>query len=101
MSEDVPYTYRILCRQLQALCGEDGYTISLNKDKYILKVRVALKSRKMKNEVDKLVERIAPLNLLLDVEILYNTHRMLHDYGLTYRELGLYTFGAIKTHQFE
>lgn len=100
MLEEAPYTYRVLCNQLGIMCGDDGYTCELNKDQYTLKIRVALKSKKMIDEVGKLAERIVPLNLILDVELLYNTHRMIHDYGLTHRDLSQYTFGQIKTQPF-
>lgn len=100
MLEDVPYTYRFLCRQMETLCGKDGFTIELIKDDFILKVRVSLKIKKMISEVGKMVERIAPLNLILDVELAYNTHRMLKNYGLTHRQLRNYAFGDIKTTYF-
>lgn len=100
MLEDVPYTYRFLRNQLEKLCGSDGYTIALMKDDFILNVRVSLRSKKMISEVGSMVERITPLNLILDVDLAYNTHRMLRDYGLTHRQLGSYAFGAIKATYF-
>lgn len=100
MLEDVPYTYRFLQNQMETLCGADGYTMTLINDNFILKVRVSLKHKKLIREVDNMVERITPLNLILDVDLAYNTHRMLRDYKLTHRQLKNYTFGSIKTTYF-
>lgn len=94
MLEDVPYTYSVLRNQMDALCGRDGYTIELKKEDYILKIRVALKSKKMKNEVSKMVERLAPLNLILDVELRYNTHAMLAQF--THNQLSKYTYAQLR-----
>nr|DAE62059.1 MAG TPA: tail protein [Caudoviricetes sp.] len=101
MLQEAPYSYRVLCQQLGVLCGEDGYTCELNTDEYLLKIRVALKSKKMLQEAEKFVERVAPMNLILDIQLLYNTHRMLHDYGLTNKMLSAFTFGQISTQPFE
>lgn len=100
MLEDVPYTYRFLRNQLEALCGAGNYTMVLVNDDFLLKVRVSLKQKQLINEVGKMVERITPINLILDVDLAYNTHRMLRDYKLTHRQLGNYTFGSIKTTYF-
>lgn len=100
MLEDVPYTYRFLCNQLDVLCGTGNYTMILINDDFVLRVRVSLKQKRLINEVGKMVERITPLNIILDVDLAYNTHRMLRDYKLTHRQLKDYRFGSIKTTYF-
>ena len=100
MLEDSKITWRTLCSNLETLCGKDGYTAELQHDKYTLKIRVALKSKKMKDEVCVLCERIVPLNLILDIELMYNTHRMIKDAGLTYGQLEAYTHKQIKDEPF-
>ena len=99
--EDAPYTYRSLCNQLGALCGEDGYSVVLNHDAYTLKIRVALKSKSLKHEVDKLTERVVPLNLILDVDLMYNTHRIIKNTGLTNAQLKAYTHSQLREEPFE
>ncbi|MBO5030734.1 MAG: DUF2313 domain-containing protein [Lachnospiraceae bacterium] len=101
MLEDVPYTYGVLCSQLDTLCGKDGYTIELNKEDFVLRIRVALKRKHMKNEVGKMAERITPLNLIIDVELLYNTHRIIRNTGLTNAQLKSLTNAEILTYAFE
>lgn len=99
LNEDLPFTYRTLERQLTALCGENGYSITLNNDEYTLLIRVALTSKKLKEEVGTLAERIVPLNLLLDVDLMYNTHRMLKPY--THQHLSQYTHSSLREDPFE
>lgn len=100
MLEDSKHTWRTLCGNLETLCGKDGYSIELQHASYTLKIRVALKSKKMKDEVCILCERIVPLNLILDIELMYNTHRMIKDAGLTYGQLEAYTHKQIKDEPF-
>jgi hypothetical protein len=93
---DLPYTYRTLKKMLNSICGEDGYTINLYPDEYRLKVRVELKCKQYKSEMAELMEEIVPAHIILDVDLRYNTHRMLHDFGLSNRELQQYVHSQIK-----
>lgn len=79
--EDLPYTYRMFERQLIALCKEKGYSLFMTEQNGLtLKIRVALSAKELKDEVVKLAERIVPCNIILDVELMYNTHAMLKGY---------------------
>jgi hypothetical protein len=97
--EDLPYTYRTLNNQIKALCGEDGYEINLNGDEFFLSVKVALTTKKMKSEVERLCERVVPLNLFLDVDLMYNTHGLLQPY--THGYLHSFTHQQIRDEPFE
>lgn len=97
---DLPYTYRTLKKMLTAICGENGYTIDMNMDEYTIGVKVALRSKQFKDEVDDLMEEIVPAHLLINVELRYNTHRMVHDAGMTNRQLQQYTHAQIKVEPF-
>lgn len=93
--EDVPYTWNSFKQMLGGLCGEDGYTLELKNEEYTLIIKVALKSKKLKNEVAKMAERVVPANLILDIDLMYNTWGMLKKYtwgeiksmGITWSEL--------------
>lgn len=98
--EDKPYTYRTLCKQLAALCGSDGYTIKLDHDAYTLTVRVALKSKQFWNEAEQMLERVVPLNLILDVDLMYNTHGIIKGTGLTRGQLAKYTHKELREEPF-
>ena len=92
----LPYTERTFCKQLAALCGEDGYSYKLDYDKFSLQIKVALTSKKLKDEVQSLAERIVPQNYILDVDLMYNTHRIIQERGLTNRQLAQYTHREIQ-----
>lgn len=97
--EDIPFTYRTLRNQLEALCGKDGYETILDGDHFTLHVKVALTTKKLKKEVESICERVVPLNLFIDVVLMYNTHRMLKPF--TYGQLKLITHKQIKDEPFE
>lgn len=94
MLEDVPYTWNSFKQMLGGLCGEDGYTLELNSKEYTLVIKVALTSKKVKDEVAKMADRVVPANLILDIDLMYNTYEMLENY--TYEELETRTYGQIR-----
>ena len=75
--EDAPYTWNGFKQMLGGLCGEDGYTLKFKSKEYTLIIKVALKSKKLKDEVAKMAERVVPANLILDIDLLYNTYELL------------------------
>lgn len=75
-NEDVPYTVPKLNELLTTLCGTDGYALEINNGAFSLKVKVALTSKKNKEAVSELLERVTPMNMLLNVELMYNQWHM-------------------------
>ena len=98
--EDLPYTERTFCKQLAALCGKDGYSYHLDYDRYSLQIKVALTSKRLKDEVQSLTERLTPQNLILDIDLMYNTHGIIRDTKLTHRELARLTHKQIRDEPF-
>lgn len=92
--EDVPYTWNNLKKMLGSLCGEDGYTLELKNKEYTLVIKVALTSKKMKEEVTTMCDRVVPANLILDIDLMYNTHGILR--GYTHRQLRQFTHGQLR-----
>lgn len=80
LNEQLPYTLRGLLRQLAVLCGENGYDVALDNDRYILTVLVALESKKSFDEVARLLERVVPANLIIQLSLKYNRHEVLAAY---------------------
>lgn len=78
--DDLPYTYKTLQNQLKTLCGENGYEIILDGDTFTLYVKVALETKKLRNVIEKLCEGVVPLNLDIQVLLMYNTHELLQPY---------------------
>lgn len=92
--EDVPYTERILNNILTGLCGEDGYTAVLNNEEYTLTIKVALTSKNLKDEVVAMCERIVPADIILDIDLMYNTHEILR--GYTHKQLREFTHTQLR-----
>lgn len=75
--EDVPYTWHNLKKMLGSLCGENGYTAELKSEEYTLVIKVALTSKKMKDEVAKMADRVVPADIILNIDLMYNTYDLL------------------------
>lgn len=81
--EDVPYTESVLRNILTGLCGEENYTIDIKYEEYRVTIKVALVSKKLKDEVVTMAERVVPANMILDIDLMYNTWGMLENYTWT------------------
>lgn len=87
-NESLPYTEITLNRQLEALCGKGGYKMTLVYNEYKIIVKIALISKGMLDEVDKMLRKVVPANLIIDLALLYNQH--LHFEGMTHEEMEKY-----------
>lgn len=94
LSEQLPYTLRMLENQLEALCGKDRYTAKLEYEAYKLVVRVSLMARGNLSDVEDLLNRIVPVNLIIDLSLDYNRHRKLE--GFTHRQLSCNTHDRLR-----
>jgi len=93
ISNDMPYTYKQLEKQLTNLCGVDGYEIVLDNDRYSILVKVALTAKNNYEAVRTLLEQILPANLIIDTMLKYNQHlkfiRMTHAVMANYTHIRL------------
>lgn len=89
--EKLPYTYRTIIRRITALC-QDGFSFEVNGTE--VKVKVALKSKRMASAVEELLENCLPLDMIFEVTLMYNTHAMLGKY--TNKELSAYTHRQLR-----
>lgn len=94
LCKQLPYTHRSLARQLASLCGDDGYSLMIRHHQYQVVVRVALTQRGQFDEVEKLLNKVLPANLILDLSLLYNTHGTLT--GFTHAQLAAHTHHTIR-----
>lgn len=94
LNERLPYTLLALKRMLTAICGADGYTVKLECTAYYLRVRVAVNRLECMEEVQRLLDRVVPANMVTAVEPDYNTHEDLGRY--THRQLGTYTHRELR-----
>ncbi|WP_324824980.1 putative phage tail protein [Sinanaerobacter sp. ZZT-01] len=89
LNEKLPYSYRMLLQQLETICGKSGYTVELKEDEYKLIVKVALTVKSNFDDVDLLLHRVVPANLVIDLSLKYNQHSTLEKF--THAKLASYT----------
>ena len=93
----LPYSYRSIIKQLDSLCTA-GYTLSAEENLTGLTVKVALSSKAMKEDIAHLLENVIPLNMWLDVLVLWNNYARVGE--KTHKELGTKTQEAIREEVF-
>ncbi len=94
LSSKLPYTERQMHASLQALVGVDGYTANLDISAERLSVRIALGRKVMLDEAARMLDEMVPLNIVIDVSVMYNTHRVLSAY--THQQLAVYTHDQLR-----
>jgi hypothetical protein len=72
-----PYTERQMHKALEALVGRDGYTAVLDIGAEHLSVRIALGRKALLAEAARMLDDMVPLDIVLEVTVMYNTHRVL------------------------
>lgn len=91
--EKLPYSYRVIVNRLETLCPY-GYEITINEDRTSILLKLAIKNKNMLNDAKKFLERILPLNMTYDADLLYTQYYKLEEY--TYGQLGAYAHYQIR-----
>ena len=92
LNEQLPYTINALETMLTSLCGEGGYSLKIDNDKYTLLVKLSLLNEHNFEAVENLLDKIVPANIVKTV-LTFNTHRILAGYtheqlvSLTHKEI--------------
>lgn len=94
LCKQLPYTHRSLAQQLTSLCGDDGYSLLISHNEYRIVVRVALTQKRQYDEVEKLLNKVVPANMITDLSLLYNQHKTLT--GYTHAQLAAYPHYRIR-----
>lgn len=89
---DRPYTMRSLENKLKDLLGVGNYEMSLSD--YTLNVKLNLGVKSQFDFVDTILERIVPANLVINLDLLYNTHAILSSF--THGHLATYTHEQLR-----
>lgn len=92
MIERLPYSYRVVIEKLNSLLPF-GYDLYLNEDLTYMQVKVNLVSKYTLPDVEEFLEAITPLNMVLDVDLKYNTYGVLNRF--THGALESYTYGEL------
>lgn len=93
-NDKLPYTYRILEKKLNQLCGQEHYTMTLNANDYWLDIKIELTRKRMFDEVDRLTRQMVPANIVITVELRYNQHADM--YGKRHGDLRPYTHNHLR-----
>lgn len=96
--ERLPYSIRVIWHKLDTLCP-DGYVMILNDDLTEAQIKLALKSKKMIDDVGDLMEDTLPLNIVFVVSIIWNQYETLTRF--THRQLAHRTHRQIREEVFE
>ena len=70
-----PFTIPQIKEILQTLCGKDDYSINISE--YTLTVRIGLTSKNNFSDMETLLQKIAPANIVVDLSLAYNQHQSL------------------------
>lgn len=88
-----PYTMIKLRELLDTLCGEGNYKIIEDFNNYRINFKISLGVKKQRDMVANMLKRIIPMNLIFDVDLLYNRHIDLSLF--THKELAEFTHFAL------
>lgn len=92
-NETIPYTLESLKDQLTVLCGNDGYTVTMDYPNYSLTVKLSLENENSVKVVEELLDRVVPANIVTMV-FLFNTHTVLSNF--THEQLSAYTHTELR-----
>jgi len=93
MLERPPYSYRVLIRNLDNLLPS-GYDLYISDDLDYIQVKVVLTAKYLLANVQKLLDDMVPLNMVLEVILKFNTYGVL---GLhTHEELTNFTYQGLR-----
>ena len=66
-NESPPYTLAALREKLEAICGEGNFSIHVEYDAYLLELSVTLPRAGQIDELERLLRRIVPANIIVSV----------------------------------
>ena len=98
MNQELPYTMRKLMQFLTNLCGEGSYSVEINAAEYKVTVKLGLASKNNYGEVEKILKKMIPANMIQSVEIMYNSNATLTQ--LTHNQLSAYTHEQLRSEVF-
>ena len=92
INEKRPFTIPQIKEILQTLCGKDDYSINISE--YTLTVRIGLTSKNNFSDMETLLQKIAPANIVVDLSLAYNQHQSLQT--MTHAQLAAMTHYEIR-----
>ena len=99
LNQELPYTMRKLEQALTNLCGADGYSITVNSAEYQVEVKLALSNENNRGEVEKILKKMIPANMVQIINIMYNSNTVLMQF--THAQLSAYTHEQLRSEVFD
>lgn len=99
LNEELPYTLPQLRNILQTLCGEGNFSAEIEAETYELIVKIGLAARRNFSDVEALLERVSPENLILNLSQLYNTQAELERF--THAQLAVFSHYDLRNEVFK
>ena len=93
-NEQLPYTDKSLRQRLDTLCGTDGYTMTVGILDYTVTVRVELTAKNQFDAVGDLLDKVVPMNMIIDIDLRYNQNSTLS--AFTHGQLSVYTHDQLR-----
>lgn len=93
-NKQLPYTRIVLEQNLTTFCGKDGYELILDYVGNVLTVKIALTAKSMFDTVNSYLEGVIPMNLVIDLSLLYNQWLTLEQYS--WQHLEQYTWDDLR-----
>lgn len=98
MVSQLPYTQRALENRLRQLCGEDGFSVEIDVGNFTVKVLVALEAGSSYDVIKKLLDKMVPANMYINLSLKYNQYSQLTN--MTQNELAAFTHYQIRNEVF-
>lgn len=93
-NKQLPYTMTVLKKNLDTFCGKNGYSIDIDYTNKVLTVKINLTAKSMFDTVEAYLEEVVPVDLIIDLLLLYNTHKITSQY--THGQLAGHTHHSLK-----
>ena len=94
INEELPYTIPQLRNILKTLCGEGNYSADVEEGTYQLLVKIGLAAKNNFNDVEALLNRVVPQNMVVNLLQLYNTQAELGRF--THAQLAAFTHDQLR-----
>ena len=85
---------RNIVERLNDIFGEGNYSMEYNPLDNVLSVGITVENKDYIDETKKMLDKLVPCNIILDVRVLYVSHKMLERY--THKELSKYKNEGLK-----
>lgn len=94
INEELPYTVPQLRNILETLCGAGNYSAEVVEGTYQLIVKIGLAAKNNFTDVEFLLNRVVPQNMIVNLLQLYNTHGGLGRF--THAQLSTFTHDQLR-----